>query len=270
MTNYELGKKMEVEIMALIKSIQYDPFLAAKVEREAAGYLLDHADQIEDRGRDGYRMSSAGDYADAQGSCNRRAYMVVEEGVEQEPLDGRVLLNFSYGDMIEALILAYLKQLYRFVGEPNHKVLLTVNSKDGLDVSLPGTVDCIIQYEGKKRVVEIKSVNSRAFFEIKKSGSRVSRASTHYQHQCYLQAMLPEGEGGGIIISVNKDLGYIYCEFVDLDPTEVLTVINGVRYLKGSETRPPRPDRNKSDRFPCAWKTGRCGVYEICWKSGVE
>lgn len=107
--------------------------------------------------------------------CKKKLWHTINEPERGEPLTGKTLLNFLYGDVIE--------ELYLFLAEAaGHKV---TNRQEKVEVEgVPGSKDCHID----DVLIDIKSANGRSYEKFTKKDALEFDDPFGYktQLQCYL------------------------------------------------------------------------------------
>ena len=130
------------------------------------------------------------------GSCMRGVYLERLGVKPDEEFDERTLRVFDVGHIFEDWIINILKK------DDSLKIETQVRVEDAeLDIS--GYADALIEYNGEKKLYEIKSKHSRAFHYMQKMGEGANR---HHEYQLWLYMKILNIENGAILYVSKDDL----------------------------------------------------------------
>jgi len=210
------------------------------------------------------------------GQCERKAILEVLEEPTDE-WDERQLRVFSVGSVFEEWVIRALKE----------DGILTATQVEVSDGFFKGYVDGIIVVDGVPRVLELKSVHSKAFWWAKKGDGGMPYDSHIHQAWAYT-LMLKEWEGEAlaapVICYVSKDdltiseytivrQGDVYIAYDELgnarrevmaDTEEQMERLRG--FLERKEI-PPIPFGSPDEHSYLCMRRGRpnCPFYTRCW-----
>jgi len=127
------------------------------------------------------------------GSCLRGIYLE-RSGVKPDTeFDDRTLRVFSVGNMFEDWLVDKIKDKV--------KIETQVRVED-LELNVSGYADFVAELDGEKKVYEIKSKHSRAFWWMEKQG----KPSRQHQYQLWMYLYLLKIDEGAIIYLSKDDL----------------------------------------------------------------
>jgi hypothetical protein len=157
------------------------------------------------------------------------------------PLDGRAVMLFGFGDMIEAQVIEWLNAAgYRVEGRQD-----AFTAHNGL---FCGHCDGVIHGVTKKaHILEVKSANSKRFAAFKKAGVLATAPVYYAQAQCYMGYA---GLERALFVIQCKDNSEIYTERVYFD-RETFNALHA-RAGRIIEDNEP-PEGIKEGSFDCQW-----------------
>lgn len=159
---------------------------------------------------------------------------------------------FDIGTALEPVIVQWLIndgwEVDYNPGSQNAELELTIPLRNG---SLAGHPDCIISKGNiKNALVDIKTMNERAFTRWKREGSL--RTKPQYVTQLHIYAMGLQRLGKNIerlgIVGVNKNNSDLHIDFFDFDILKAADIENNAEWLF-DETE--RPDKCPSETWAC-------------------
>ena len=169
---------------------------------------------------------------------------------------GRVWRIFSRGKAEEASIqdmLAYMS--YTEQGKSIQNLASQVTCPP--NGHLGGTADAIVEIDGVKYVLEIKTHNEKSFNDLTKHGLRKSK----YQHYVQLVIYMKELDiEKGLYFAVNKNDDNIYVETVERDDELAERYIRKGKFLSLSEEMPPTIGKDET-WFQCR----QCDYGKFCY-----
>ncbi len=132
------------------------------------------------------------------GSCLRGIYFE-RLGVKPDtPLDDRTLRVFDMGNKVERWIIDLIE-----AHQINMETQVRVEDKK---LGVSGYADAVIEYDGEKEVLEIKSKHSRSFWWMDKKGEGAQR---QHQYQIWTYLYLLNIAKGSIIYISKDDLAIL-------------------------------------------------------------
>lgn len=199
-------------------------------------------------------------HASGVGSCLRGQYFQ-RLGVEpDEGFDDRTLRVFQCGRLFEDWVVDLIKKRDDIEVLDDEGKQIYVRDDD-LDVS--GYVDLMVEYEGKKKIYEIKSKHSKSFWYMKRDG----KPMRHHEYQLWIYLKLLEIEEGGLVYVSKDDLAILeYPVFLEdrkleKEVTERLRLLNKAWEEKDPSVL-PLPENE--------WRAKYCRFHSHCLKVDKE
>ena len=191
-------------------------------------------------------MSSIGD------SCKRKLWYSFR-GYTPIPLDGKVLMIFRFGNLIESEVIAWLKMAgYRIDGTGDKQI--EFSDYDGY---FKGHADGILYgVTSQPHILEIKSCNANRFKLFKQYGVQKTQSLYFYQVQLYMGYANLER---ALFVIQCKDNSEIYTERVYFD-AETFEALRDKAYRIITANDPP-PQPFVEDSQVCGW----CDHRITCW-----
>ena len=187
------------------------------------------------------------------GSCLRGIYLQRQGKLPDKPLDDRTLRVFSMGNKIEDWIVDLIKA-------QNTKVETQVRIEDK-KLGISGYADLVLEHEGIKEVVEVKSKHSRSFWWMNKKGEGAQR---HHQYQLWLYLYVLGIEHGEIIYVSKDDLSILQYPVLLSDKSlkkevmEQLNLLNKAWKAKDITLLPLPEEKSWQEKF--------CNYHNQCVK----
>jgi len=215
------------------------PVNTDRIAEQLVYSIYEAATKAEDKPRNYLGMSEIG------GHCDRALWYSFNK-YEYEPLDGRVLMLFHLGDLIE-------QELIRLLQSAGYRITDTQLAFSDFDNKFSGHCDGIIHGVTKEpHIFEAKSANKRRFETIKKKGVRAVAPEYYCQCQCYMgYAKLNRA----IIVVYCKDTSEVYAERFDFNQADFDALRLRAKNIIEAQAA---PERDISDR--CKW----CRYKNIC------
>lgn len=188
------------------------------------------------------------------GRCVRQqAYNLLGFEENGKGIDSRARMVFFMGDLVEVAIVQLAKAAgcrIQNVGQDQATVEL-----DGIE----GHPDGIIEQDGKRSLLEVKSMSSFGFNEFQRG---VLDEGYRYQINAYLEAL---GLSEAIVVALNKDAGVLAEMTVSKDPVIVADIKARIAMLKAAtkENLPPRPYKTNDKGF-YPWNCVYCNHHITC------
>lgn len=183
------------------------------------------------------------------GGCARRQTLRIL-GYPAAPHSERQLAIFSVGDLWEDWLAAIWQR--RYPGQVERQV----------GVPTPfGTGHIDLWVAPERLIVECKTTReaSRPYLPLAEHVSQV----TLYLHYWGL-----ERDAAAEIAYVLKETGEVISIPVEYDADRAARLVRRLERIQQAVTAGtplPVPTRYAADRFPCAWKDGRCQYWQHCW-----
>jgi hypothetical protein len=176
-------------------------------------------------------------------TCDRRIWFSFR-GFPKQPLDGRLIMLFGLGDLIEGQVIAHL----------NAAGLKVDGQQDGYEAHngyfkghSDGTIHGVTR---RPHILEVKSANDKRFAAFKEFGVRETYPTYYCQAQCYMGYGKLER---ALFVIVNKNNSEIYTERVYFSPDDFAALDARARYIITANAMPDKgPD--------CTW----CDYERIC------
>lgn len=231
-----------------------------------------------------------GNRASASGSCTRKIWFS-NQGKKGELMAPRAILNFTLGDLTEAVVTSFIKaalvgegKLYKAVdfGDKVGEVMIqnrlieaysqkTVTTKITEDIEIPGHADGWGQLQnGDWELIEVKSASSYGFKSFEDEGPG------DYLYQAHCLMMSEEAQAMNVkqvrFFYIKKDTGHLATRAFPLD----LEMVHKVRerfILANHEEMPGRdfhPEKEMMRKKPTGkwklpWQCGYCGFKDECY-----
>lgn len=204
----------------------------------------------------GLRGSSIGE------DCGRKIWFSQHKPEAQEPLEPWVKFKFTYGHIIEALVLFLAK-------ESGHKV---TGEQDEISIDgVKGHRDAIVD----GMLVDVKSANARAFNKFKDHKVESDDPFNYLdQLSFYLEASkddptLKVKKQAGFL-AVDKEMGHIVLDVYNKKDTDYSEVIADKKEML-AQAEPPRRiykpvEEGKSGNMAIPLKCSYCSFKQECWK----
>ena len=171
-------------------------------------------------------------------------------------INARTQRIFNVGHIFENILNDELKALgYEMFGEQSNLTLLDgklLGHNDGVIRGIPEAPKTV-------HVLEIKTMNEKAFKDVKKNGVRKSKWTYFVQMQLYAKAMKLDR---ALFIAINKNTCEYYIERVYKDKDVIDEVLNKTIDVFESEFLLPRISDKKS-YYACGW----CSYKDACHDS---
>lgn len=187
-------------------------------------------------------------YISDAGKCSRQVFFAFK-GIPGKPIDANFLRLFDHGDSIHRMILKSLL---------NIKDIRIVASEVDIPPQelISGRADAIIEREKQLYVLDVKSINSRAFGYLKEAKEENVLQLQLYLHYLEIQK--------GILLYVDKDKLRLKEFIIDYNQTTAKMVLKGLVKLREQIDSNVLPSR-LSD-YPKSWRCRYCKFVEICKK----
>jgi hypothetical protein len=190
------------------------------------------------------------------GSCMRGIYLERLGKKPDKPFDDRILRVFSVGHQMEDWLCDLIKD------SPGIKKTETQLRVEDEKLGVSGYADLFIEYEdGKKRLYEIKTKHSKAFWWMDKKGED---AQLQHQYQLWMYLYLLNIEKGSIVYLSKDDLCVLEFpvfrdnEKLKKEVFEILDLLNKAWKLKDPSIL-PLPDKDD-------WRAKFCNYHKQCVK----
>jgi len=196
----------------------------------------------------------------------------------QEKFDKRVLRIFDLGNAIERLAVQWLREDGWNVdwneGSQEAEQVSIIHIPD-TDAIIAGHHDCIInkdgEFDGKPILVDIKSMNSRAYQHWLKGGTAENKLQYYVQANLYAHALGLEYAG---IVGVNKDTSDYTIEVFPRDDKVVEATIEKAKMIVTTKVIPPAQaypieHLGVTSEVP-KWCCGYCYFKKLGLCEGVE
>jgi len=199
--------------------------------------------------------------------CERQAWYRFRN-FDSLPMDGRVLLLFTVGDVIEDLAVKWLSNRYTIAHAGTDQMMF--EDHGGL---FRGYADGIIHgvMGGDERwILEIKSAGASSFRKFKANGVEASKIEYYVQLQCYMGYASLQCYMGyasldkALFVMVNKDNSDLYCECVQFQPGVFYEAKQKAARVIRSQSPPDRTGVKKSDPI-CKF----CDYKSWCWDKNM-
>ena len=205
--------------------------------------LYEAAARTRSSGRHYLGMSEIGDVCD-------RALWYSFRGFPQVPIDGRVIMLFRFGDLIESELVEWLNRAGYQVTDQQ----LSFESHDGL---FRGHADGIVHgITDMPHILECKSCNKNAFDSFKRAGVAVTQPKYYCQCQCYMGY---SGLERALVAVQCKDDSAIYLERIYFNRTDFESLQR--RAYSIISANEPIKQPFDFDSKTCQW----CRFRTYCW-----
>lgn len=189
------------------------------------------------------------------GRCVRQqAYNLL--GFEQngKQIDARARMVFFMGDLVEIAVIQLAKAAgcnIESVGQDQAIVEI-----EGIE----GHPDGILVQDGKRYLLEVKSMSSFAFGDFERG---ILDDGYRWQINAYMAAL---GLSESIVVALNKDAGVLSEMTVSQNAEIVADIKSRIGLLKAAtkENLPPRPYKPNDKGF-LPWQCTYCFAYGHCW-----
>ena len=173
--------------------------------------------------------------------CDRALWLNFR-GFPQNPIDGRIIMLFRFGDRIEEEVVHWLnKSGYRVEGQQS--------GFEDFNGFFRGHCDGIIHGVTKQpHILEIKSANDKKFKAFKAAGVRVTYPTYYAQCQCYMGY---SGLERALVVVQNKNTSELYTERIYFNRDDFIALQNRAKNIITSTTPPDRMFSEKS--IECRW-----------------
>lgn len=187
--------------------------------------------------------------------CPRKLWFEAVQGIEPV-FDKKALRIFRMGDMVETLAVEWLRDEGWLVehncGSQEAECEVVIPIAEGVEIR--GHHDAVIENDSGRFVVDIKSMNDRAFTEWRKKGTLV-------KYPQYLDQVHVYGKGLGItqlaICGVNKNNSDYMVESFDFDPQRWDLIVAKALAIASSLEEPAIP------RELPAWCCSYCSYHGV-------
>lgn len=190
-------------------------------------------------------------------------YSVNSQGYGYEPnISTKTQRIFDVGTYLEPLIVEWLRadgwSVQYNPGSQTAEIEVTVKVKGGM---LAGHPDCIISKGNiQNALVDIKTMNDRAFTHWKREGSL--KAKPQYVTQLHIYAMGLIANGADIttlgIVGMNKNNSDMHIDFFPFDEDTAMGIIDRAEYIIKTEKPPEHGCPSE------AWACPYCEFSSIC------
>jgi hypothetical protein len=198
------------------------------------------------------RLSSAG-------KCARSlAYDYL--GFEQsgKSIDARGRMVFWLGDCVETTVICLAKLSgIKILNTGKDQIKVDLKITDEVEIS--GHPDGIVEHEGEKFLLEVKSMTSYGFSEFERG---IINETYLCQVDSYMEAL---GLDKCVFVAINKESGVLGEKILTKNKERVEFVKNNIRAVLKStkEELPKRPyEPNEKGFYP--WMCSYCGSYKTC------
>ena len=198
--------------------------------------LIDEAWERKDASRPSRRLGASS----LGGPCDRALFLKFH-WVVNEHFKGRLLRLFDLGKREEDVMVENLKKAgiaLSFTGKDQVELKLAphvVSYPDGLITHFP-------PIPGENLVLEIKTMNTKDFEELKKHGVKKTQREHYAQMQLEMKGMsdfLGKPVRYALYVVLNKNDSRIYCEIVEYDEDRVKLLLDRADNLVGMTELPP-------------------------------
>lgn len=228
-----------------------------------AAYLLKAVDDVVEQNQDRDHRKHLGASLIGR-ECGRQLWYVFRWASKEE-FSGRMLRLFERGQLEEERFFKLLRGAGANVYErdPNTGSQWRILDVDGhFGGSTDGVADNVPQLPPEMpAVMEMKTMNDKAFQSLKKKGVKACKPEHYVQIQVYMHKLRIKV---GLYMAVNKNDDELYFEFVSEDTPCAERALARARSIIYSEEGPPRI-ANSAGRFPCSF----CSFKEICHLNAV-
>lgn len=203
-------------------------------------------------------------HASSLGTCLRGTYLNRLGNKPDKGFDERTLRVFNMGNLIEDWLVDLLKLQELKFGD---MVIETQVRGEDKELNVSGYADVVVEYQGEKEVIEIKSKHSRAFWWMNNKGEGAQR---QHQYQLWLYLWMLKIDKGRITYVSKDDLSILEYPVLRSNETlkkevfEQLELLNKAWQSK-DPTLLPLPINgiwgNKND-----WQQKYCGWHKQCLK----
>jgi hypothetical protein len=202
--------------------------------------------------------------------CKKKLWHNVNEPEKAKPLEGKVLLNFLYGDIIEWMYLLLAEASGHEVTNEQERV-----SVEGVSGSKDSHIDGVL--------VDVKSANGRSYSKFTQEGALEFDDPFGYKHQLrsYLMGSLSlRGQSTPLLKetqvaafwAINKEKGgscLYWLESAEVAGVDLRNDIKNTKHLMAQPEAPPRhyqpqPD-GKSGNMKLPFQCSYCNHVEHCW-----
>lgn len=217
----------------------------------------------EDTPRDYLGASSLG------GSCERKIWYSYNQIPMTEPFNGKTWRIFGRGHTMEEELIRWLRKVgFEIQNEdPRNGGQLGFRTED-----IAGHIDGLITKSPHPDIVapcilEIKTVGSYSFKQIKSKGIEKARPEYYAQINLYMHHM-KYAENAGMFVALNADNMELYIERIDYNEDLVHSLGEKAKRIKNAEDVGgfQRLYEFEKNGFPCYWFRGSCSYYTQCRK----
>jgi hypothetical protein len=190
--------------------------------------------------------------ASSIGHTCARAIWYAFKGTERKPLTAKQIRTFEIGKRLELMIKEEIKLLgFKLIDE----LQLTTCYDDEVTV-FQGSVDGILEIDGKLVILEIKTAKDSSFKLFVNKGLRKWRPEYYSQVQAYMGM---KGIDTAYILAINKDTSELHDEYVQFDDFFYHELKAKAKMISKAEEPPERI--NKS---PLYYICSMCNYKETC------
>ena len=181
--------------------------------------------------------------------CNRELWLNFR-GFPRIPIEGRIIMLFEFGDLIEDRVIYWLREAGYSVTDQQ---LSFSSHNDWFKGHCDGTISGVTK---KDHILEIKSANKNKFESFKRFGVRKTYPVYYSQVQCYMGYSSLER---ALVIVQCKDTSEIYGERIYFNNTDFQALHRRALDIISANTIPPRPFDPNS--FECKY----CNQRIVCY-----
>ena len=189
------------------------------------------------------------------GSCMRGQYLQRLGNKPDQEIDDRTLRVFDIGNKLEDWMVNLLKES-KELEEGIIKIETQVKVQSS-ELDLRGRADLVIEKQDLKRVYEIKSKHSKAFWYMDKKGQGAQR---EHEYQIWTYMYLLGIEQGSIVYISKDDLAILeYPVLLNNEQLkkEVLNYLEQLNYCWENKIMPPLIDAK-------SWQARYCRYHQQC------
>lgn len=180
------------------------------------------------------RLNTGMHPSSAAHDCKRKLWLDFRN-VKLEKFDGRKLRIFETGNIYESRVISYINKLNEWkVTDAQRRIEIGV---------IRGNIDGILESNGTKYVLEVKSSAQKYFSKLSKSNVKEAFLSHYIQVQIYMKALDIKK---AIYLCVNKNTDEIYQEIIDLDEAQAGMYINRISEIAHLKEIPEKISENPS------------------------
>lgn len=233
------------------------------MEIEKYNKLVDFIDENSQRRDEGVEIQRYF-YASTILDCKRRIYFLFKGVKPTDTINSSQKRIFSMGDILHKDILDDFKRARIWCDEEQPNTFELVGVKTPFNVK----IDCIIEWEGLKIPVEIKSIKTLGFYNDKFGVFKQPKTEHVYQLMLYIHV---KKTPYGFLIYHNKDNQARICYKVYYDENIIKDIIERCREIEKFLEKNKEPPLPKEHDYRCCYveKPSEikffCKYYSLCY-----